>query len=150
MRQLIEYDFVRTKLRENKPLVFTLKPFQSQFINMAEFAFDDRRARMVYGCSKLAEFVERTTVQKLMELYKDRNFKNYCIDIYNKHQNKKLYQQSQALQTKQNTASHEIQDPSKTYPQILIGKLNVEKQTDALEVEIDNVFIPLQAIKVLT
>lgn len=85
-----------------------------------------------------------------MELYKDRNFKNHCIDIYNKHQNKKLYQQSQALQTKQNTASHEIQDPSKTYPQILISKLNVEKQTDALEVEIDNVFIPLQAIKVLT
>lgn len=117
---------------------------------MAELAFDDKRARLIYGCAKLAEFVERTTVQKLMELYKDKNFKTYCLDIYNTHLNKKAYQQSQALQTKQSIIGHEIQDPSKTYPQILIGKLNVEKQTDALEVEIDNVFIPLQAIKVLT
>lgn len=131
------------KLRENKPLVFTLKPFQSSFINMAEFAFDDKRARLVYGCAKLAEFVERTTEQKLMELYKDKNFRVFCLDIYNKHQSGKPYQQSQALQTKQNITGHEIQDPTKTYPQILIGKLNVEKQTDTLEVEIENVFIPL-------
>ena len=50
MRQLIEYDFVRMKLRENKPLVFTLTAFQDRFTEKPEFAFDDRRARMIYGC----------------------------------------------------------------------------------------------------
>lgn len=55
MRLLIEYDYVRRCLREDKEMVITTSPLTDDIFSQPFFIFDEQRAAHEYGCDITAQ-----------------------------------------------------------------------------------------------